>query len=495
MKLLLKFIFAYSLLCTLSIVQLNAQTLSLDSCRSLALANNKELKISQKEIRIAEWQKKIALSNYYPKISALGSYMRNQKEISLLSDTNKEFLRNLGTHTGKRFQQAGQLLLQKYPNLAPVLQEVGTVVQTRLVPALDEVGNSLLQDLRTDTRNLYVGALNLTQPIFIGGKVRAYNNITNYKKRIATSNNRLTTQEVLLQTDKAYWLVVSLSNKKNLADSYLKLLQKMENDVEKMIEQGVATKVDGLTVKVKVNEAEMQQTKASNGLNLAKMALCQICGLELDSSILLADEHVEDLNIQTATTQENASIAMQNRPEIESLTLAELATREKIKAEQAEFLPQVALSGNYIVTNPSTTNGFENKFKGMWSVGIQVKVPIWRWREGTYKINMTKAEADIMAYKIEEAKEKIRLQVNQANFKVTEATKQLAMAEKNIEKAEENLRYAQLGFQEGVIPPAQVLEAHTTWFDAQSEKIDAQIEVKLSQVSLQKALGTLQVVK
>jgi len=36
-----------------------------------------------------------------------------------------------------------------------------------------------------------------------------------------------------------------------------------------------------------------------------------------------------------------------------------------------------------------------------------------------------------------------------------------------------------------------VLEAHTAWLSAQSEKIDAQIDVKLTEIYLQKSLGTL----
>lgn len=58
-------------------------------------------------------------------------------------------------------------------------------------------------------------------------------------------------------------------------------------------------------------------------------------------------------------------------------------------------------------------------------------------------------------------------------------------------KANENLRYATLGFEEGVIPASNVLEAHTAWLSAQSEKIDAQIDVKLTEIYLRKATGEL----
>ena len=96
-----------------------------------------------------------------------------------------------------------------------------------------------------------------------------------------------------------------------------------------------------------------------------------------------------------------------------------------------------------------------------------------------------------MNYKLQEAKEKIELQVSQAQFKVKEAAKKLDMSQKNQEKADENLKYANLGFQEGTIPVSNVLEAQTAWLAAQAELIDSQIEVKLCDVYLQKAYGIL----
>ena len=92
---------------------------------------------------------------------------------------------------------------------------------------------------------------------------------------------------------------------------------------------------------------------------------------------------------------------------------------------------------------------------------------------------------------MDEAREKIELQVNQSAFRVDEANKKLALAQTSTQKADENLRTANLGFREGVISTTTVMEAQTAWLQAQSQKIDAEIDVKLSQVNLKKALGTL----
>ena len=298
-------------------------------------------------------------------------------------------------------------------------------------------------------------------------------------------------QEVIMSTDQAYWQVISLVNKKKLAEGYLKLLQQLDSDVEKMIAEGVATKADGLSVRVKVNEAEMTLTKVEDGLSLARMLLCQLCGLDLSSPVTLTDENMDDIPLLAPETHFDMSTAYANRPEIRSLELATQIYRQKVNVTRSEHLPSIALMGNYMVTNPSVFNSFENKFKGMWNVGVMVQIPIWHWGEGIYKTRSAKAEARIAQYQLEDAREKIELQVNQAAFKVNEAGKKLVMASKNMEKAEENLRYATLGFKEGVIATSNVLEAQTAWLSAQSEKIDAQIDVKLTEIYLKKSLGTL----
>ena len=463
------------------------QVLTLDSFRALALANNKELRISQEKVNAAHYEKKAAFTNYLPKIDLTGGYMRTQKEISLLSDAQKQSIGNMGTNLGNQLQQ----LVAANPGLAAGLQELLPGAVAGLTDGLNGVGQGLVDAFRTDTRNMTVGAATLTQPLFMGGKIIAYNKITKYAERLAESQHATGMQDLILQTDQIYWQIISLVNKKKLAENFLELVQKLDSDVDKMIKEGVATKADGLSVKVKVNEAEMMLTQVDNGLNLSKMLLCQLCGLPLETDFQLADESMKDLPLPNTYTEANVSTALSNREELKSLELASEIYRQKVNVVRADFLPSVALTANYLVTNPSLVNGFENKFRGMWAAGVVVKIPVFHWGEGIYKVKAAKAEANIARYKLEDIKEKVELQVTQNSYKVNESTKKLALAEKNMEKAEENLRYANLGFKEGVIPTSNVLEAQTAWFSAQAGKIDAQIDVKMSELYLNKSMGIL----
>lgn len=465
------------------------RTLNLDSCRALALSNNKELRMSKEKVNAAHYQQKAAFTNFLPKIDMMGTYMRTEKEISLLSDDQKSAISNIGTAVAPMGQKLQQILSSD-PSLAPLLTPLQSVMGT-LPGALNQVGQGMVDALRTDTRNMFGGMVTLTQPIFMGGKIIAYNKITKFAEQLAESQHATELQDVILNTDQAYWQVISLVNKKKLAESFLDLVKKLDSDVNKMVAEGVATKADELSVKVKVNEAEMTLTKVENGLSLSKMVLCQLCGIPLDTPITLADESMENITLPDTYIEGNVNTALSNREELKSLELASKIYRQKVNVTRSEFLPSVGLTATYLVTNPSLVNGFERKMRGMWGVGMMVKIPVFHWGEGIYKVKAAKAEANIAQYKLDDVKEKVELQVTQATYKVNEATKKLAMAEKNMAKADENLRYANLGFQEGIIPTSNVLEAQTAWLSAQSGKIDAQIDVKMSEIYLNKSMGTL----
>lgn len=465
------------------------RTLNLDSCRTLALSNNKELRMSKEKVNAAHYQQKAAFTNFLPKIDMMGTYMRTEKEISLLSDDQKSAISNIGTAVAPMGQKLQQILSSD-PSLAQLLTPLQSVMGT-LPGALNQVGQGMVDALRTDTRNMFGGMVTLTQPIFMGGKIIAYNKITKFAEQLAESQHATELQDVILNTDQAYWQVISLVNKKKLAESFLDLVKKLDSDVSKMVAEGVATKADELSVKVKVNEAEMTLTKVENGLSLSKMVLCQLCGIPLDTPITLADESMENITLPDTYIEGNVNTALSNREELKSLELASKIYRQKVNVTRSEFLPSVGLTATYLVTNPSLVNGFERKMRGMWGVGMMVKIPVFHWGEGIYKVKAAKAEANIAQYKLDDVKEKVELQVTQATYKVNEATKKLAMAEKNMAKADENLRYANLGFQEGVIPTSNVLEAQTAWLSAQSGKIDAQIDVKMSEIYLNKSMGTL----
>ena len=465
--------------------------LTLDSCRAMALRNNKQMGVAKIKQEVNSNLRKSARTQYLPKVNAVGGYVWMNREISILNDDQKAALSNMGTNTTSKLQDA----------LSPLMEELPAATQSKMsddmgqfAGALNQVGAGIVDGFRTDTRNMFAGAVTVTQPVFLGGALVAANKMADINEQMAANSLEMKKQGTLYNIDQAYWQVVSLRHKQTLAESYVALVKKLKNDVQKMIDQGVATKGDGLSVSVRVNEAEMALTQVTDGLALSKMLLCQLCGLPEDEEIMLADEEADGIEGVAEQPQhtENADVAFLNRPELKVLQNTVDLSLQATNALKAGNLPQVLLTGGYTVTNPNTFNGFEKKFGGVWNVGVVVRVPVWNWGDVKYKVRASKGATAMARLELDDAREMISLQVRQNNFKVKEAQKKLTMAQSNVANADENLRMANLAFKEGTASFTTVMEAQTAWNQAQSQKIDAEIGVKLSQVELQKALGTLQ---
>lgn len=487
-----------TLMCALTATS-GAQTyLSLDSCKAMALRNNKQLNISRLSKEVAKNVRKAARTKYLPKVDAMGGYLYTSRQISIISGRQRQALGSLGTSLGSQAQasvsdmlsaltQQGILTPDQAEQLGGALSQTGQ--------SLGQAGNKLGQEVAdafdTDTRHMWAGAVMVRQSIYMGGAIKAANKIADIGESMADDDLDLKRQATLYGVYQAYWTTVSLEQKRNLALSYKELVEKLSQDVKKMISQGVATKADGLRVDVRVNEADMQLTQVVNGLSLAKMLLCQLCGLPLNEDIQLTDSAEGKGNVSAFTLNNSADSTFSDRPEIRLLERSIAISEQTTNLIRASNLPKISLVGGYMTTNPSVYDGFRRRFSGVWNVGVIIQVPIWDWFDTTYKIRASKAATNIAKMELSDAREKVELQVTQSQYKMREAQKRLAMASQNIKSAEENLRCANLGFREGVMGITEVMEAQTAWQLAQSQKIDAEVEVKLSELSGAKALGTL----
>ena len=451
---------------------------SLDSCRRMAIANNKEIIQQQIKIEQAGYQRKQAEAAYLPSLDFEGGYIFNQKKLSLVDQDQllptKSFNPATGTYdfnlltdpaTGMPIMNNGQ----------PIPSQVALLPKSALT---------------YDVHNVFAASLTLTQPIYMGGKIRAMNNITHYAEQLAQSMHSTKVQDVVYSVDEAYWRVVSLVAKQKLAESYLKLVKNLDDDVQKMINQGVATRANKLTVDVKVNEANVALAKVNNGVELSRMALNQLCGLPIQSQFTLQDENKEEIVGTLHATHVVMDSVYARRHEIRSLELAAKIYDEKAKVAKSEMLPQVAAFAAYHASNPNSYNGFENKFGFAFSMGAMVKVPLWHWG-GLNKYKEALAESRLQKVKIEDAREKISLQVNQATFRYEEAWKTFDKTKSNLIEANENLRCSQLAFREGVANLETVIAAQTAWLQACSENIDAQIDILLCDVYLSKVMGEM----
>ena len=465
-------------LCAISLAA-SGQVVTLDSCRNMALRNNKEIQQATLAIDKAGYQRKEAAAAYLPQFDLTAGYIYNSRRVSLVKEDQMLPTKSFNLQTGTYDYN---LVID--PRTGAPLQVNGQYVPST-VALLPKSG------LSYNIHNLMGGALTVTQPIYMGGKITAMNQITELAGQLAREMRESKVEDVIYNVDAAYWQVVSLCSKQKLARSYVNLVQKLDDDVKAMVNEGVATRANQLAVDVKLNEANVDLTKVDNGVTLSRMLLAQLCGLPVNTMMTLADEGREELGLTLAPSSYNLDEVYDKRHDVRSLELATRIYDQQVKVARSEMMPKLAAVAALHATNPNSYDGFENKFGAAFSIGATLKVPLWHWGGLSNKVKAARVDADVKRLELDDAKEKIALQISQAAFSYQEAYKTYEATKANLAQADENLRIAGIAFKEGMGSIDEVLAAQTAWLKANSEKIDAEINVQLTHEYLNKVMGTL----
>ncbi len=458
----------------------SAQVVTLDSCRNMALRNNKEIQQATLAIDKAGYQRKEAAAAYLPQFDLTAGYIYNSRKVSLIKEDQMLPTKSFNMQTG-----AYDYNLVIDPRTGYPLQlENGQYVPST-VALLPKSG------LTYNIHNLMGGALTVTQPIYMGGKITAMNQITDLAQQLAREMRESKVEDVIYNVDAAYWQVVSLCAKQKLAQSYVNLVQTLDNDVKAMVNEGVATRANQLAVDVKLNEANVDLTKVDNGVTLSRMLLAQLCGLPVNTMMTLADEGRDELNLALAPSAFNLDEVYGKRHDVRSLELATKIYDQQVKVARSEMMPKLAAVAALHATNPNSYDGFENRFGAAFSVGATLRMPLWHWGGLSNKVKAAQVEANVKRLELDDAKEKIALQISQAAFRYQEAFKTFEATKANLTQADENLRIAGIAFKEGMGTIDEVLAAQTAWLKANSEKIDAEIDVQMTHEYLNKVMGTM----
>lgn len=466
------------------------EVLTLEQCRERALEANKGMKQAEEKVVETENLQKVALWQMLPKVGATGGYLWMDRSVNLLSEEQKTRLNHLGDNIEGDIESALQEQLGGIPILGQQLADAlaGVLSASSLTGRLNDTGHDIVDALETDTRNTAFGAVTLSQPLYLGGKLRAlYRSarVANQLSHIQLDKKR---EETLIAVDEAYWQVVSVSHKKQLAERYATLLDTLLHNVEQLVEAEMATQGDLAKVRVKYNEAQMTLTKATNGLALAKMLLAQRCGMALDAQFEVAELSPLAAVATASDTLIDMEQVWQERKEMQMLRLSDTLAREGVRMAASSLKPNVALTGGYLFSTPNLFDGFKNEVGGTWMAGVVVNIPILH-PGGIYSVKAAKAKRREVAYQIEEAQEMIALQVNKLNYELQLAHKKLAQATSNLDQAEENLRLADESFKAGLCSSSDLMAAQTAWIQAHSEVLDAEIEIEMDALYLRQALG------
>lgn len=469
-----------------------AQTkkLTFEDCRDIALQHNKKIQIADENKLMMNSLHKSAKTQYFPRLGFTGSYIRMNREINLLSENAFLPVVPSGAITNGKINQ---VIL----GTNPALLDETFVLDANGLPVTDANGDPVFENyaylpadqVSLDLKNMFLLNFGLTQPIYMGGKIKEINKLAQFGEELFDAKKTLTETEVIIETNERYWKVISLKEKVKLTSIYIEMLERLLVDLNNIYDEGIITNNDLLRAKVKYNEVGLKNLKANNGLQLAQMALNQTLGFPLDTVIELSDSII--VNIDFMDQDPLTEMALENRPELDMVSNIISMAESGEKIMKSRYLPNIGLTANYLFTNPNPYKGFEKEFGGDWNLGLVVNIPIYHWGDRRHSLDATKHKTNAFKIKYEETKELISLEVQQIRFKYSESLKKVEMTKISVQQAEENLKMTKDSFEEGISKTRDLLEAQTMWQSAYSEFIEAKTENKLCESEILRVSGQL----
>lgn len=465
--------------------------LSLGQVKKLALENNERVQMASEQVQAAKSLRKAAFTQFLPSFSANGTFTHLTKPFQLLDED-------------KFLPVIPYTALDNQGHFNPAALSNPAVAASTLVinpatgqPVTDSKGNPVFQNYawlpasesQFGSKNIWLLQAGFTQPLFMGGKVLETYKIARYTEELAGSAYDQKVSELLYDVEMAYWRVVSLQEKVKLAQAYRHAVADFIGNLQNYYQEGVVTKNDLLKAQVKLSEADLAVMKAGDGSSLAQMALCQLIGMPMNVKVFPVDSLPAGMTFEASSQVDSA--VDESRPELQQLARTVDIARSGVRLMRSRFLPNLALTGGPMYTNPNPYKGFSNEFGGDFMVGVVCNIPIFHWGERVHTMEAAAHEQKAAELKLREARELIGLQLNQSKFLLQEAGQKVLLTSKALEQAEENLRFTQGRFAEGMMKASDVLEAQAQWQKSWSDAIDARSELKLSYCNYLKAAGKL----
>jgi outer membrane protein len=365
----------------------------LEDCQKMALRNHRSLSIANLRVLVAKDNLREGWTNSFPKLSAEGRFeARNNDQGFSIGETR--------TTTGSR--------------------ETGTARLSLLVPIYDfgKAGN-----LRDSLRSQIA---------------------------IAELNAEKESQDLIFAVSQGYFRVLEAEKIRAVVKESIQVVEEQLRISQDFFKQGLVAKNDVLAIEVQLAQREQELIKAENNVHLAIATLNRLTGLVLNNVKQIQD--VLELDIWNGKFQDVLLVAIEKRPDLQSLKRQIEARKAEYRSTRAGFFPNIFAFSDY---NYSTDDSLLNQ---EWlSGGIGIQIPLFDGGSNYVKMQRKSKEIEQSIHIHDEQIDDIVLEVKKVYLEVREVVQQIPIAKKSIELAKENLRIISEQYTEGLVTSTDIL--------------------------------------
>ena len=347
------------------------------------------------------------------------------------------------------------------------------------------------QSIEIGQNNTYQAGLNASYVLWAGGRIRNSVNLAKVGAEQGLFNLRHVQDTVTKQVVGFCYDIIYAAALIRVQEEYLDIAIQHLDEAQAKYKQGLASSLDVLTQKVKVENIEPTVLQAKKNFELGNLYLRQILNRDPEDRIYLTWTQ-KDLELpQTPSLDELYNLAMEKRPELKLSKLAVDAAHYDVKIARSGHMPVLSLNGNYTY-NGVTDNGFpQYKQDYYWSssAGVSLSVPLF---EG-FKVSSQVAQKELAYEQAVDAYQNkmknVRIQVKEAWLNLEEARSRIEATKGVVEQARENLNSQMKRYRAGLTSQLEVNDAISNVNDSDLKYVHAVYDGAIALSDLKFAVG------
>lgn len=441
---------------------LNAQepiALTLEKSVDLALNQNPELQIAEKELLKANagvWE---AYSTILPQLDA---YVNLDHSWQIQTSRIPNFIK---------------------PMLGPLASTIPEIAQ---MPDFVDIAFGLENTLRA-------GAT-VTQPLFLGGAGIAGIQAGKASYRASRENLRLQKQNLILESSTAFYSCLLAKELVIVREEALDQAKANLEVVTKRYNAGTASGFDKMRAEVDVANLEPDVIVAHNSYQSALTQLRTILGLNREIQIVISGEfQYQEDEFGNMTLYQLQESALSMRPEVNALLEQKYMARKRVTIARSNFLPKLFFQTDYsYLAMRDNLNFRQDDFSKGFSSSLNLQVPLFHGFRSSKQYQKAKLDFKMMLDSEKQLQDGIAADVEVAYNNFQEAQQKFLSAQKTVALAEEALRLANLMYEEGANTQLDVLNSRLALTRARMSYVTSLYEYQVSRYQLRRATGQLE---
>lgn len=332
-------------------------------------------------------------------------------------------------------------------------------------------------------------AIDFTQPIYQGGKIRYAIRQADLEQEIA----RL--QTINDQADIKLVLLEQYLNLFSLYKQYLVLNRKIEEseqrlkDIRQMKAEGIITNNDVLRSEMQLTNDRLSKNETENNIRIVSQKLNILIGLD-EHLLLIPDTTLLSQECPTTDYNDYVNHAFLADPALLLLRKQTELAENNIRLTRAEQLPRLSLTASNTLARP-VSRTLADMYNNSWNIGLSFSYPISSLYRNRHKMKEAQQNVQLMRNAEEQKQQYIRMNVQAALLKHREATDRVEALRLSVKQAEENYRIMQNRYMNQLAILTDLLDADNLRLNAELQLTTARTQVIYTYYELQRAIGAL----